>query len=172
MDVYRLFRKILAAAGIGMLAQQWFLSAEAAVDRADSLVVEKDRRLLHLYSRGSVVRTCRIQLGRNPIGPKRRQGDGRTPEGRYVIAGRNHASVYHRALMLSYPNTRDFELAGKEGVNPGGNITIHGWPNSSVWNKISPPAGDYTRGCIGVTNAEIEELWRLVPIGTPVIIYP
>jgi len=139
---------------------------------ADSLVAEKGARLLHLYSRGEVVKSYRIALGFNPAGAKLRQGDGKTPEGRYSISERNPQSSYHLSLRISYPDKKDRNRAGKAGVSPGGDIFIHGWPDSVVRKHASPPAGDWTLGCIAVTNDEIEELWKAVPVGTPVIIYP
>ncbi len=139
---------------------------------ADSLVVEKGERELHLYSGGAVVQTFGIALGFNPLGPKRMQGDGRTPEGLYTITGKNPESSYHLSLKLSYPNQNDRARAKKMGVNPGGDIFIHGWPNRVSKGNASPPRGDWTLGCIAVTDEEIEELWRWVSPGTPVIIYP
>jgi len=139
---------------------------------ADSLVAQKGERLLHLYSCGAAVKSYRIALGFNPVGAKLRQGDGKTPEGRYSISERNPQSSYHRSLRISYPDTKDRNRAGKAGVSPGGDIFIHGWPDSIVRKHASPPAGDWTQGCIAVTNDEIEELWKAVPVGTPVIIYP
>ena len=139
---------------------------------ADSLVVSKDDRLLHLYSDGAVVKSYTIVLGFSPRGAKRYLGDGRTPEGRYTINGRNPQSSYHLSLRISYPDPTDRMRARKAGLRPGGDICIHGWPDSVKQKKTSPPAGDWTLGCIAVTNEEIEELWRAVPLGMPVIIYP
>ncbi len=153
--------------GRGDLAQSLALHVTA-----DSLVVCKNDRLMRLYSDGTILKSYTIALGFNPFGPKRRQGDGRTPEGRYRIIGRNPYSIYHLSLRISYPDADDMMCARMVGVNPGGDIFIHGWPDSAARKHAEPPAGDWTRGCIAVTNDEIEELWRAVPIGTPVIIYP
>ena len=139
---------------------------------ADSLVAQKGARLLHLYSLGAVVKSYRIALGFDPVGAKLRQGDGKTPEGRYSISERNPQSSYHLSLRISYPDEKERIRAGKSGVSPGGDIFIHGWPDSVAEKHAAPPAGDWTLGCIGVTNDEIEELWKAVPVGTPVIIYP
>ncbi len=138
----------------------------------DSLVAEKGKRFMHLYSSGAVVKSYRIALGFNPVGPKLRQGDGRTPEGRYTIIERNPESRYHLSLRISYPDVEDRKRARKKGVSPGGDIFIHGWPDSVARKHASPPTVDWTLGCIAVTNDEIEELWKVVPVGTPVIIYP
>ena len=109
----------------------------------------------------SVVRSYRIALGAVPSGHKEREGDGRTPEGVYVIDRRNPKSAYHLSLHISYPNEADRERARALGVDPGGDIMIHGMPNGG-----EARSGDWTRGCIAVTNAEIEEIWELVADGT------
>lgn len=181
----RTCKAIATAAAIFFLpVQEGSLSAEAVTEnvgsgsplplniRADSLVIDKGDRTMRLYSGGAVVKRYAIALGFEPVGPKRRQGDGRTPEGRYTISGRNPESIYHLSLRISYPDVEDIRRARKAGLNPGGDIFIHGWPDSVAEKNASPPAGDWTRGCIAVTNAEIEELWRAVPVGTPVVIYP
>ena len=120
-----------------------------------------------LLSGESIVRTYRIALGREPAGPKERAGDGRTPEGRYSIDRRNPKSGYHRSLHISYPNEADRERARAAGVDPGGDIMIHGLPNGAASRE-----GDWTQGCIAVTDAEIEEIWDLVCDGTSIEIYP
>jgi len=139
---------------------------------ADSLVVCKDDRLLHLYSDGAVVKSYTIALGFSPRGAKRYLGDGRTPEGCYTIIGRNPQSRYHLSLSISYPDPTDRMRARKAGLHPGGDICIHGWPDSVGQRGAVPLTGDWTLGCIAVTNDEMDELWHAVPIGTPVIIYP
>lgn len=135
---------------------------------ADRIVVRKARRELLLLRAGEVFRTYRIALGRTPVGPKEREGDGRTPEGDYTISGRNPRSKFHLALRISYPEPRDRERAASLEVPPGGDIMIHGLPNGRPADHPS----DWTEGCIAVTDPEIEEIWRLVPDGTPVVIEP
>jgi murein L,D-transpeptidase YafK len=140
--------------------------------RADSLVVEKARRLMHLYSGGALAKSYRIGLGPSPVGHKQEQGDGRTPEGRYRIVGRNPGSSFHLSLRVSYPSAADVERARRHVVSPGGDIFIHGTPGTSGQGSGSRPPSDWTLGCVAVTNDEIEELWRAVPDGTPVVIRP
>ena len=125
-----------------------------------------------LLSGGKVIRTYKVALGKNPVGPKERQGDGKTPEGDYFISGRNRASSYHRSLAISYPNRTDRARAKKLHVDPGGDIAIHGLPNGRGWIGAAHRLADWTLGCIAVTDEEIEEIWRLVPNGTPVRINP
>lgn len=136
-----------------------------AAEQIDAIRVDKSERRMELLRKGKVMRTYRILLGDDPVGHKRQQGDERTPEGRYTITFRNGASRYHLSLRVSYPNAADAAWAKAHGVEPGGDIMIHGG---------TPPgyARDWTDGCIAVTNAEIEEIWRLVPVGTPITIAP
>ncbi|MCC6857357.1 MAG: L,D-transpeptidase family protein [Bryobacterales bacterium] len=139
---------------------------------ADKLVVYKSKRELLLYRGGKVLRSYRVALGSNPVGPKQRQGDGRTPEGTYTISGRNAASAFHRSLRISYPNAADRVRARRQRVNPGGDIMIHGLPNGQGFIGAAHRLVDWTDGCIAVTDAEIEEIWRLAPDGTPIRIDP
>jgi murein L,D-transpeptidase YafK len=133
----------------------------------DRVIVYKSRREMLLLSGESVVRQYRIALGREPAGHKRAEGDGRTPEGRYLIDRRNPRSKYHLALHISYPNEGDRTRAEEAGLDPGGDIMIHG-----VKPGVDHPATDWTQGCIAVTDAEIEEIWGLVADGTTIEIYP
>jgi len=147
-------------------------AACAPVDRADPLPqadlidVDKSERTLVLYAARRPVKVYRgLQLGDAPEGHKRFEGDERTPEGRYTIDTRNPASAYHLSLRISYPDTGDRAYATARGRSPGGEIFIHGQPN---WLPTGRLPGDWTDGCIAVSNAEIEELWRAVPDGTPI----
>jgi murein L,D-transpeptidase YafK len=147
------------------------LSASAAEQGAvDRIVVDKAQRRMDLMSGETVVRSYKIALGSAPEGDKQQEGDGKTPEGKYVIEGRNPSSAFHLSLKISYPDAADRAAAAACNVSPGGDIFIHGAPNG--WMLAGQPPGDWTRGCIAVTKAEIEEIWRLVPDGTPVEIRP
>ena len=139
---------------------------------ADRIVVEKAKRQLTLLKGSEVLKTYRVALGREPVGPKERQGDGRTPEGVYTVMGRKVDSAFHRALRLSYPNTKDVAQASARGVPPGGDIMIHGIKNGLGWIGRLHTTSDWTEGCIAVTDEEIEEIWRAVPDGTAVEIRP
>ena len=130
------------------------------------VVVNKARREMVLLHGESVVRSYRIALGREPVGHKQQEGDGRTPEGRYTIDRRNPKSAYHLSLHISYPSEADRERARAAGVDPGGDIMIHGMPNSGA-----ECTGDWTQGCIAVTDREMEEVWELVADGTAIEIY-
>lgn len=139
---------------------------------ADKILIEKKARRLTLLSKGRVLKTYKIALGSNPIGPKEMQGDNKTPEGIYVIDSRNRDSRYHISLHISYPNEKDKKRAKELGVSPGGDIMIHGIKNDFSWVGDFHSESDWTNGCIAVTNEEIEEIDRLVPDGTIVEIRP
>ena len=134
--------------------------------RADRIVVRKGRREMLLLRGESVLRQYRVALGRNPVGHKERDGDGRTPEGRYVIDRRNPKSRYHLSLRISYPNADDVARARAAGAEPGGDIMIHGLKDGEHRE------GDWTQGCIAVTDQEMDEIWGLVAEGTPIVIEP
>jgi len=138
----------------------------------DRILIEKNARRLMLISQGEVLKSYKIALGGNPIGPKERQGDNKTPEGTYVIDGRNKDSRFHLSLHISYPNERDKNRAKELGVSPGGDIMIHGIKNGSPWVGEAHAEVDWTKGCIAVTDEEIEEISRLAPNGTIVEIRP
>ena len=143
----------------------WPPALAPAAQRADEIRVDKSERRMELLRDDKVIRTYRILLGDAPIGHKRQQGDERTPEGRYSITFRNDKSRFHLSLRISYPNEADRAQAQARGVDPGGDIMIHG---------KTPPgySRDWTDGCIALTDQQIEEVWRLVPVGTPIIISP
>jgi murein L,D-transpeptidase YafK len=139
---------------------------------ADRMVIEKTAHRLSLYIGGRLLKTYKVALGPNAKGPKEREGDGRTPEGTYVIDSRKRDSSFHRALHISYPNNEDRRRARRLGVAPGGAIMIHGLPNGMGAIGKAHLIRDWTQGCIAVTNEEIEEIWRVVPNGTRVEIKP
>ena len=135
---------------------------------ANRIVVHKMQRQLILWADDQVLRTYSVALGFGEPGPKRREGDGRTPEGRYRIDGRNPNSAFHLSLHISYPEPHDIAAARAHGVPPGGAIMIHGLPRGRSWLGRLHLLYDWTAGCIAVTNTEIEEIWRVVPDGTPI----
>lgn len=143
-------------------------SQVAALPKADRLLVDKSERLLVAYAgTREIVRYRNIRFGDAPTGHKQFEGDERTPEGIYRINGRNPASAYHLSLRISYPNAADRAFARAKGRSPGGDIFIHGQPNA--WPG-PPIARDWTDGCIALSNAEIKQLWDIVPDGTPITI--
>lgn len=136
----------------------------------DRIVVEKAGRRMVLMQDGVAVREYRVALGFAPQGDKRQQGDGRTPEGEFRIDRRNAGSAYHLSLGLDYPRPQDRARAEAGGYDPGGDIMIHGQPNALPDEAVLK--GDWTAGCIAVSNAEMREIWAVVPTGTLVEIRP
>ena len=140
--------------------------------RADKVVVLNKERKLMLMSGATVLKTYRIALGGDPVEPKVRQGDHKTPEGNYVLDRRSSHSKFYKAIHVSYPNSTDGARARKLGASPGGDIFVHGLPNGYGRVGAAHRLVDWTDGCIAVTNDEIDEIWRAVPNGTPIEIRP
>ena len=177
------FAVLLAACAVGERGDQAALppapapaSAPSPVEApyaaapVDFVLVRKSARQLVLFANGRAIRTyAGIQLGDAPVGPKHFEGDERTPEGRYRIDYRNPHSAYHLSLHISYPDAQDRAFASARGYSPGGAIFIHGQPNALPAGRVE---GDWTDGCIALSNAEIEEVWAAVPDGTPIEIAP
>jgi len=141
--------------------------------QADFILVEKGRNALTLYRSGHPIKTYRVALGKGGPGPKRFEGDKRTPEGIYHINGRNPRSEFHLSLRISYPAQHDVVAAMAQGRGPGGDIMIHGVGRSG-YDILGPLHAykDWTDGCIAVTDEEIEEIWSMVPDGTTIEIRP
>jgi hypothetical protein len=140
--------------------------------KAESVLVEKAERRLSLIRNGRAYRSYRVSLGREPVGHKQREGDLRTPEGRYILDWRNPDSCCYKSLHVSYPNERDVLLAGERGDDPGGLIMIHGQENGWGWLSWLAPYVYRTHGCIAVRNTPMEEIWNAVDDGTPIEISP
>lgn len=160
-------RAFLAAAGLLALAscapRSRFLSYDGP--EVTGVLVSKTDRRLYLVHHDRVLKTYRIDLGRSPAGAKRFEGDGRTPEGTYVIDRRNPESRFHLSLGISYPNEADRAHAAAQGKPPGGDIFIHG-RNGRGGRR------DWTEGCIAVTDRAMEEIYAMVREGTPITIRP
>jgi murein L,D-transpeptidase YafK len=166
---------------IYVLASLWFTAgcqgSTAAETRpakpiikADRILVDKSDRTLILYKQGKEIhRYVDIRLGDQAVGHKQFEGDEKTPEGDYIINGRNPKSAYHLSLRISYPNAADRAYAKFKGKSPGGDIFIHGQPNG--WTGPAIPR-DWTDGCIALSNDEIGLLWKQVDDGTPITIQP
>ena len=150
----------------------WTGKASAVLIQADKVIVIKSKRLLMLMRDGEILKAYTVALGKQPNGHKTNAGDKKTPEGSYILDSRNSGSKFHKSLHISYPNESDILNAQKLGVSPGGDIMIHGLPESlGIIGKVHR-IFDWTDGCIAVTNSEIEEIWQLVPDGTPIEIKP
>ncbi len=136
--------------------------------KADKVIVKKNERKLLLLSNGRELKSYKVALGGNPVGRKIKEGDGRTPEGSYIIDKHNPKSSFHLSLHISYPSEADRERASRAGVSPGGNIMIHGMKNGLGWIGPLHRWIDWTQGCIAVTDKEIEEISAAVTDGTPI----
>ena len=144
------------------------LGAEAV--RADLILVDKSDRRLTLFKDGEPIFETKVALGTNPVGDKQMEGDGRTPEGEFLIDRRNADSKYYLSLGLNYPTAPQQAAASREGRDPGGDIFIHGQPNLSPGALTLP--GDWTAGCIAVSNVAMRAIWRRVAKGTKIIVRP
>ncbi len=139
---------------------------------ADKVVIEKAARKLHLFQKGKAFRTFKIALGIRPLGDKKREGDFRTPEGRYVLDTRNSDSEYFLSIRVSYPNSADRREASALGVDPGGAIMIHGQPNEPTRSEAYYRTQDWTNGCIAVSNSDMIDIWLMTGDNTPIEIRP
>ncbi len=132
----------------------------------DRILVDKSDRRLLVYRDGKLIREFRVALGRGGLAPKQRQGDGRVPEGIYLITFHNAASAFHRSLRIGYPTDEQLAVARQAGIDPGNDIMIHGLPNGVGRIGSRHLLRDWTEGCIAVTNAEMDWLFDAVPDGT------
>jgi murein L,D-transpeptidase YafK len=140
----------------------------------DKIVVKKAERRLYLIKGDKPVMSYPVSLGFSPEGHKERQGDGRTPEGRYYLDWRNPGSKFHKSLHVSYPNAADRLRAERRGVNPGGMIMIHGQPRPNQHADLQQLVAreDWTEGCIAVSNYAMDEIWEKTEDWTPIEILP
>lgn len=168
--------RVLLIAGVvavvGFAAASYERHPLAADARADRIVVEKAVRKLTLFCGEKPLKSYSVALGRAPEGTKHREGDHRTPEGRYTIDAHKQDSAFHRALHISYPSPADTTAAAQHGDKPGGDIMVHGIRGGLGWLGAFHRCIDWTSGCIAVTDKEIEEIYRAVPDGTPIEIRP
>ncbi len=149
-------------------------SNQNTLKRVDKVLVIKSERRVYLLSKGEIVKEYRASFGKNPKGAKLQVGDKKTPEGNYTLDYKKFNSTFHRAIHISYPNNKDIENAKKAGVKNGGLIMLHGQTAGELdWFSVwAIRFFDWTDGCIAVTNEEIDEIYSLVEIGTPIEIRP
>jgi murein L,D-transpeptidase YafK len=141
-------------------------------DMADQVVIRKAERKLLLLKEGNVLRTMDVVLGLLPEGDKKVEGDFHTPEGSYKLIKRNPASEFFLSIQISYPNEEDIREALKLGVDPGGQIMIHGQPNNPRHSVEYYRQTDWTDGCVAVSNADMVDIWLMTSADTPVMISP
>jgi murein L,D-transpeptidase YafK len=157
---------------LGSAAAEERSNVVTSLPRADYVVVDKSDRKLYLYKAGRVLREFDVALGLVPSGPKQREGDFRTPEGKYLLDARNANSDYFLSIHVSYPNETDRARARTQGVDPGGQIMIHGLPNDPRYDLRRYQDTDWTDGCIAVSNSDMIDIWLMTRESTPIEIRP
>jgi murein L,D-transpeptidase YafK len=162
----------LALSGMLLLLLLSFPLNAQSPAKVDRIVIEKSHHTMELMDGPRMVKSYKVALGGNPKGAKDRQGDHKTPEGLYSVDSKNPNSQFHKALHVSYPSPADREHAKKLGVSPGGDVEIHGLGAKWGWIGDGHRVRDWTDGCIAVTNEEIDEIYTLIKVGTPVEIRP
>jgi len=162
--------KLLAVTLLALLLPGLIQAGEFPV--ADFVVIEKGARELHLLQKGEIFRTFRIALGMRPSGDKKHEGDFKTPEGRYLLDGRNPNSEFFLSIHISYPDAEDRLEAAELGVEPGGAIMIHGQPNVPTRSEAYYQTRDWTNGCIAVSNSDMIDIWLMTGENTPIEIRP
>jgi murein L,D-transpeptidase YafK len=155
------------AAGVASTA-----AVASNLEMADRVVVHKAERKLMLMRGDRVLKSFDVALGLSPTGPKRYEGDFRTPEGSYTLVSRNPNSDFFLAIQVSYPHAGDVRRAAEAGLAPGGKIMIHGQPNRPSHNPEYYRTRDWTNGCIAVSNADMVDIWLMTPDNTPIQILP
>jgi murein L,D-transpeptidase YafK len=163
---------------VGIFACAWMSVAVGSrlaaqdTEKVDRIVIEKSKRTLTLRHGTKILKTYNVALGGQPVGAKDRQGDHKTPEGIYSVDAKNPNSQFYKALHISYPNQADRANARRLGVNPGGDVEIHGLGAKWGWIGAKHHLTDWTDGCIALTNEEIDEIYPQIKVGTPVEIRP
>lgn len=160
-----------AAAAAWVLGMAPALPA-AEIQTAERVLIKKSERKLYLYKGDDVLRAMDIALGLAPVGDKQAEGDFRTPEGDYLLTERNPASDFFLSILISYPNAQDEYAARVRGVDPGGQIMIHGQPNEPKHSDTYYRLTDWTEGCIALSNADMVDFWLMTLPNTPVRILP
>jgi murein L,D-transpeptidase YafK len=166
------WQRLLAVSLLAVLSSAPAPVTASAIEMADRVVVRKAERQLQLMRGDRVLRTFEVALGLTPTGHKQREGDFRTPEGNYRLAGRNPNSDFFLAIQVNYPGPDDLRRASQEGVSPGGQIMIHGQPNRPSKPLEYYQTKDWTNGCIAVSNADMVDIWLMTPDNTPIQILP
>lgn len=146
------------------------VSYASADNKIDLVRVDKSKRRMYLIRQDVVVHEFRIALGARPKGHKLWEGDQRTPEGLYLLDFVIEHSSFYRSIHIDYPNQNDIEWANYKGINPGGDIKIHGIKNGDKRKPEYVQSFDWTNGCIAITNDEMDTLLSVVDPGTPILI--
>jgi len=149
-----------------------FIAPVFAIEKADIVTVYKSERILFLMREGEVLAKFNVTFGADPIGHKQQQGDEKTPEGPYLLDYKNAKSAFYKSIHVSYPNSKDRSAARKLGVDPGGDIMIHGQTNGWSWAAPISRFFNWTDGCIALSDEDMQQVWESVDSGTPIEIHP
>jgi murein L,D-transpeptidase YafK len=160
--------KIIAVVFVLLL----YAGAAHSEQTADMVIVEKSESRLYLMRDGKAFASFHVVFGSNPKGHKQQKGDERTPEGKYVLGYKNAGSAFYKSIHISYPNAKDRKEARKHGVDPGGDIMIHGQKNGFEGLSFLIQRFNWTNGCIALSNTDMDSVWNAVPPGTPIEIRP
>lgn len=169
---HRLLPRVLALVLLAVMGTGPSPATASAIEMADRVVVRKAERRLLLMRGDRILRSFEVALGLSPKGPKQQEGDFRTPEGNYHLAGRNANSDFFLAIQVNYPGPEDLRRASARGVDPGGQIMIHGQPNQPSRPLEYYQTRDWTNGCIAVSNSDMVDIWLMTPDNTPIQILP
>jgi murein L,D-transpeptidase YafK len=160
-------KKLLVGLSLMLLSNFSF-----AQEKADFVLVEKSKNLLTLFKNKKVIGVYHVVFGGDPVGHKEKEGDNKTPEGRYILDSKNVNSSYYKSIHISYPNAKDIANAKAKGVSPGGAIMIHGQKNGFGWAAAATQKTSWTLGCIALTNEDMEIIWKSVTVPIPIEIKP
>lgn len=167
MRIFKLLTVLLLALGLAACGSSKFKTYNGP--EITKIEVHKSTRKMYLLHNSKVMKQYDIALGQQPVGHKQFEGDQKTPEGVYYIDRRNPNSRFHLSLGMSYPNQADRAYARSQGKSPGGDIFIHGRANKHTQRGLG---WDWTDGCIAVTDDEMEEIYAMVKVGTPIVVFP
>ena len=148
------------------------VGSASAAEKADLVRVTKSESRLYLLRGGKAFASFHVAFGASPDGHKQKQGDERTPEGRYVLDAKNAHSAFYRSIHISYPNSHDRESAKVRADDPGGAVMVHGQKNGFGWASVVTQRFNWTDGCIALSNSDMDQVWNAVDVGTPIEIDP
>jgi murein L,D-transpeptidase YafK len=163
MRIFRVLLLLVALLGLAACGSKFRTYNGPEVTQ---IQVHKADRKMYLLHNDRVLKTYDVALGFEPRGHKQFEGDGKTPEGQYFISYKNPQSDFHLSLKISYPNEADIAFAREQGKSPGGDIVIHGGPKKPITSR------DWTWGCVAVSDRELEVIYSMVKVGTPIFILP
>jgi len=138
------------------------------------IVIEKSKYELSVYDDQGWLATYPVVFGNKDLRDKMREGDRETPEGTFTIISKRVHEKWNRFMMLDYPTKESyakFNQRKAQGLIPknasiGGGIGIHGiWPHEDY---AIDRYDNWTQGCISLKNADIQELYNMIPVGTKV----